>query len=44
MIFGLLGDFEVRGGNDRRARGYYREALALNPQDIGLRKFSQGAE
>ncbi len=44
VTLGLLGDFEVRGGNDRRARAYYREALALDPLDTGLRKLSEGAE
>jgi hypothetical protein len=44
VTYGLLGDFEVRRGNDRAARGFYRQALALNPEDTGLRKLSQGAE
>ena len=26
------------------ARAYYREALALDPLDTGLRKLSEGAE
>jgi hypothetical protein len=44
VTLGLLGDFEVRGGNDAAARSYYREALVLNPLDSGLRKLSEGAE
>ena len=40
VTFGLLGDFEVRGGNARLAHVYYRKALALDPRDIGLRKLS----
>lgn len=36
----LLGDLEVRAGRDRRARSYYRAALALNPQDVGLKELS----
>ncbi|HET8863411.1 MAG TPA: O-antigen ligase family protein [Solirubrobacterales bacterium] len=44
VTFGLLGDLEVRAGNEARARGYYRRALALNPLDTGLRKLSRGEE
>jgi hypothetical protein len=38
---GLLGDFEARGGDYRRARGYYRQALALNPLDVGLQQLAR---
>jgi tetratricopeptide (TPR) repeat protein len=44
VTLGLLGDFEVRGGNESAARSYYRRALVLNPLDVGLRQLSQGAE
>jgi hypothetical protein len=39
--FGLLGDFEARGGHYRAARGYYRRALALNPLDVGLQQLAR---
>ncbi|MGC1853016.1 MAG: O-antigen ligase family protein [Solirubrobacterales bacterium] len=42
VTLGLLGDLEVRAGNDGVARAYYRRALALNPLDSGLRKLSRG--
>jgi hypothetical protein len=38
----LLGDLEVRAGNEAVARSYYRRALALNPLDTGLQKLSRG--
>jgi tetratricopeptide (TPR) repeat protein len=44
VTLGLLGDLEVRAGNDIGARGYYRRALALNPLDTGLQKLSRGEE
>jgi O-antigen ligase len=44
VTFGLLGDLEVRAGNDPVARRYYRRALELNPLDTGLRKLSRGEE
>jgi O-antigen ligase len=44
VTLGLLGDLEVRAGNDGVARRYYRRALALNPRDSGLRKLSRGEE
>lgn len=44
VTIGLLGDFEYRGGNFSAARGYYRQALALNPLDSGLRKLSESDE
>lgn len=37
---GLLGDLEMRAGNDDRARRNYRRALALNPRDVGLRELA----
>lgn len=42
VTLGLLGDLEVRAGNDRGARRYYRRALALNPLDTGLQELSRG--
>jgi tetratricopeptide (TPR) repeat protein len=44
VTLGLLGDLETRGGDEREARRRYREALALNPLDVGLRKLSEGSE
>src|ERR1044072_2125078 len=44
VTLGLLGDLVGRAGNEARARGYYRRALALNPLDTGLRKLSRGEE
>lgn len=41
VTLGLLGDLEVRAGNDAGARDYYRRALALNPLDTGLQKLSR---
>jgi O-antigen ligase len=41
VTLGLLGDLEVRAGNEVGARGYYRRALALNPLDVGLRELSR---
>jgi hypothetical protein len=41
---GLLGDLETRAGNDVRATELYREALALNPRDRGLRELAGAAE
>jgi O-Antigen ligase len=38
---GLLGDFEARGGHYRRARVYYREALARDPLDTGLQQLAR---
>ena len=40
---GLLGDLEMRAGNDDRARRLYRRALALNPLDVGLRELASQA-
>jgi O-Antigen ligase len=38
---GVLGDFEVRGGNYAAARGYYQRALDLNPLDTGLQQLAR---
>jgi tetratricopeptide (TPR) repeat protein len=38
--FGLLGDFEARGHDFAKARGYYRQALALDPLDVGLQQLA----
>jgi hypothetical protein len=38
---GVLGDFEVRGGDLARARAFYRGALALNPLDTGLQQLAR---
>ncbi|HXC23422.1 MAG TPA: O-antigen ligase family protein, partial [Solirubrobacteraceae bacterium] len=37
---GLLGDFEARGGDFAKARGYYRQALVLDPLDVGLQQLA----
>lgn len=42
VTFGLLGDFEVRRSDNVAARRYYRQALSLNPMDIGLQQLSEG--
>jgi cytochrome c-type biogenesis protein CcmH/NrfG len=39
----LLGDFEARRGNVRLALAYYRQALAMNPRDVGLQQLAAGA-
>lgn len=44
VTLGLLGDFEVRGGNLDAVHGFYDRALALNPLDSGLRKLSEDTE
>ena len=38
---GLLGDFAARSGDYRRARVYYREALARDPLDTGLQQLAR---
>lgn len=38
--WGLLGDLELRAGNDARASELYHAALALNPRDVGLRELA----
>jgi O-Antigen ligase len=40
VTIALLGDLEMRAGNARAARGWYRRALALNPRDTGLRELA----
>lgn len=42
VTLALLGDLEVRAGNESVARRYYRRALALNPLDTGLQELSRG--
>lgn len=42
VTLALLGDFEARSGRVRRALGYYRDSLKLNPRDVGLRRLSEG--
>jgi tetratricopeptide (TPR) repeat protein len=44
VTLGLLGDLETRAADEREARRRYREALALNPLDVGLRTLSEGRE
>ena len=41
VTMALLGDLEVRAGHPRRARAWYRRALALNPVDVGLRRLAE---
>ena len=41
VVYGLLGDFEVRRHHDVAARAYYRRALALNPRDVGLQALAR---
>ncbi|HKO37316.1 MAG TPA: O-antigen ligase family protein [Solirubrobacterales bacterium] len=41
VTLGLLGDLETRAGRAGRARLYYRQALRLNPLDIGLQELSE---
>lgn len=40
VTLGLLGDLEVRAGNQTRARRLYGQALELNPRDVGLRELA----
>lgn len=42
VTLALLGDLETRAGNDAVAQGWYRQALELNPIDIGLQKLAAG--
>ena len=41
VTLGLLGDLEVRAGNQARAREHYGQALELNPRDVGLRDLAE---
>ena len=43
VLLALRGDLEVRAGNRAAARRYYRQALALNPADVGLRQLARVA-
>jgi hypothetical protein len=42
VTLALLGDFEVRQGDEPAAREFYRRALVLDPLDVGLQKLSRG--
>lgn len=42
VTWALLGDLEIRAGNEVVAHRYYRRALALNPLDTGLQELSRG--
>lgn len=44
VTLGLLGDLEVRDGDEVSAHEYYRRALALNPLDTGLQELSRRTE
>jgi tetratricopeptide (TPR) repeat protein len=39
--FGLIGDFDARGGKFAQARVYYRRALELDPLDVGLQQLAR---
>jgi Flp pilus assembly protein TadD len=41
VVYGLLGDFEVRRHHVAAARVYYWRALALNPRDVGLQALAR---
>ena len=41
VTLALLGDQELRAGRPAAARRYYRRALELNPQDVGLAKLAR---
>jgi hypothetical protein len=38
VIYGLIGDLEVRAGRNAAAHRAYRQALRLNPADVGLQQ------
>ena len=42
VTLALLGDLEIRAGNQRAAREFYRRASELNPLDVGLQQLAQG--
>ena len=41
VTLALLGDLEVRAGDRRAARAFYRRASRLNPLDVGLRELAR---
>jgi hypothetical protein len=41
VTLAVLGDLEVRAGDPREAREYYRRASKLNPLDTGLQELAQ---
>lgn len=43
VVYGLIGDLEVRAGRTEAARRAYRRALMLNPGDVGLRELAARA-
>lgn len=43
VTLGLLGDLEVREGDEEAARSRYRQALEVNPLDVGLQTLAAGA-
>jgi Flp pilus assembly protein TadD len=43
VTWALLGDLEVRAGDERAAARAYGRASALNPRDPGLRELAEGA-
>jgi O-Antigen ligase/Tetratricopeptide repeat len=42
VTLALLGDLEVRAGNDRAAREFYSRASEQNPLDVGLQQLARG--
>ncbi len=40
VVPGLLGDLELRAGQERRARAWYLRALSKNPLDTGLQQLA----
>jgi tetratricopeptide (TPR) repeat protein len=40
VVPGLLGDLELRAGDDRQSRAWYRRALSKNPLDTGLQQLA----
>lgn len=40
VLLALRGDLEIRAGRPRVARSFYRQALALNPADVGLQRLA----
>ena len=42
VVMALIGDLELRAGNEAQARRWYRRALAENPGDVGLQRLAAG--